>query len=80
MTDDQLKRATGVLERIGMVLGAMYAAQLGDEASLGQKAKRLQGCGFSNTDIADLLGSTANSIGVALHNLRRRGSHKRKRK
>ena len=38
------------MERIGMVLGALYAAHMGD---LDQKLKadRLSRCGFSNTEI-----------------------------
>jgi len=59
------------VERISMLLGALYASQLGDlEQSL--KADRLSRCGFSNTEIADLLGTSANTINVALHKARRR--------
>jgi DNA-binding NarL/FixJ family response regulator len=59
------------MERISMVLGALYASQLGDlDQSL--KAERLSRCGFSNREIADLLGTSPNTINVALHKMRRK--------
>lgn len=35
-----------------------------------EKVKLLSGAGFSNTEIASLLGVTSNSVNVALHRLR----------
>lgn len=64
---DRLKvaeRAVSALERIGMALGLIVAEQAG---SLPNKAKRLRQCGFSNTEIASVLGSTPGAVGVALH-------------
>lgn len=66
--DDKLSTA---IERISMVLGALYASQMGDlDQSL--KAERLSRCGYSNTEIADLLATSANTINVALHKARRK--------
>ena len=70
-----MDRAVRALERLGMVIGAVAANQFGD-ADLPAKAKRLQRMGFSNVEIASMLSSTANSVGVALHRGRTRGRRK----
>ena len=75
MTDNGQERSAGALERIGKVLGALYASTL-HELDLPDKASRLSRCGFSNTEIADLLGSTSNSINVALHKSRKSQAHR----
>ncbi len=71
MNDDSDNRLIVAMERISMVLGALYATHMGD---LDQKLKadRLSRCGFSNTEIADLLATTPNTINVALHAVRRK--------
>src|SRR5438874_2238863 len=58
MNDERGNRLTVAMERISMVLGALYAGHMGD---LDQKLKavRLSRCGFSNTEIADLLGKVS---------------------
>ncbi len=80
MSGAELKQAVESINRIGMVLGALFASHLGD---LDQrlKAERLSRCGYSNTEIADLLGTTANTINVALHTVRKgkRGTHTKPR-
>ena len=75
MSNDSQTRLVDLLDRIGKVLGAVYASTL-HELDIGSKAERLNRCGFSNTEIADILGSTANAIGVALHSSR----HKKRKK
>jgi CRP-like cAMP-binding protein len=70
MSEIESKRIAEALERIGKVLGAFYAAHLG-ELDQGVKAERLTRCGFTNTEIADLLGTSANTINVLLHKLRK---------
>ena len=70
-----MDRAVRALERLGMVIGAVAANQFGD-ADLPAKAKRLQRMGFSNVEIASMLSSTANSVGVALHRGKARGRRK----
>ena len=52
------------------MLGVLYAHYL-EDAELSIKAEHLSRCGFSNTEIAALLGSTPNSINVALHKARK---------
>jgi hypothetical protein len=59
------ERAVRALERIAIVLGAVAAGQM-PEADLSARAKRLRRFGFSNIEIAQMLGSTPNAIGVAL--------------
>jgi DNA-directed RNA polymerase specialized sigma24 family protein len=81
MSDAAVERAARALERIAVVLAALYAQQLKD-LDQGQKAKQLHHLGFSNVQIAHALATTSNAINVALHRARksRRGSKKTKRK
>ena len=77
---NQDTRIAAALERIGLVLGALYTAQLGKAES---KPERLNRCGFSASEIAGLLGMTTNAVNVALHRVRkstRRASSKAKKK
>jgi len=76
MSNDANERLALALERISKVLGALYASQMGD-LDQGLKAERLSRCGFLNTEIADLMGTSSNTINVALHKTRRQ---KKKRK
>jgi hypothetical protein len=78
MTNNANDRLTEGIERISKVLGALYASHLGD-LDQGVKAERLSRCGFSNAEIADLLGTSANTINVALHHARRKKKGKMKR-
>ena len=71
MSATQLDRATAALERIAITLAAICADQL-KEVDQPAKARRLSHLGFSNIQIADALGTTPNSINVALHKARRR--------
>lgn len=79
MSDGQGDRAlVDATERIAMVLGALFASNLGD---IGQdvKAERLSRCGFTNMQIASILGTTANAVNVGLHRARRRSRAARRR-
>lgn len=76
MSGDANERLALAIERISKVLGALYASQMGD-LDQGLKAERLSRCGFLNTEIADLLGTSPNTINVALHKTR---NQKKKRK
>jgi len=62
-----------------MVLGALFSSHLGD---LGQdlKIERLSRCGFTNVQIASILGTTANAVNVGLHRARRRNTPRRGKK
>lgn len=79
MSDKAMSHAASALERIGMVLGAMYAAQLKNEDQ-GKKAVRLKSCGFDNADIAEILATTTNTINVALSIQKKKGREKTARK
>lgn len=63
MNDQFLQRAAAALERIAAVLAALYADSMGD-INQGSKAERLSRLGFSNAQIADALGSSANAVNV----------------
>lgn len=63
-------RLSVAVEKIGRVLAVMYASQLG-EIEQGIKAQKLSHCGFSNPEIADLLGMTVNAVNIALHRARK---------
>jgi IS30 family transposase len=78
MTNDASERVAAAIERIGKVFGALYASHLG-ELEQGAKAERLSRCGFSNAEIADLLGTSPNTINVALHHTRKKKKAKKKR-
>ena len=78
MKDVELKKTIQALEKIARVLGALYALQL-DDADRGIKAEHLSRCGFSNVEIADLLGMKTNAVNVALHRVRKGESKKGKR-
>lgn len=74
--DDKLSTA---MERISLVLGALYASQMGD-LEQGLKAERLSRCGYSNKEIADLLSMTTNAVNVALHRARKGSKGKKGKK
>lgn len=54
MNEKEIRRLASALERIGKILGAVYMSQLGDVEQR-EKAERLNRCGFSNSEIADIL-------------------------
>ncbi len=49
-----------------------------EEENQKQKIKRLKQCGFENTEIAKMLGTTPNTVGVAVHSTKK--SKKRKKR
>ena len=69
MTDDNVEKLVRSLDRIATLLAASFADNLPD-ADLGRKAERLASLGFTHSQIAQVLDSTANSVGVALHRTR----------
>ena len=72
-------RLVETLDRISMVLGALFSSHLGD---IGQdlKAERLSRCGFTNVQIASILATTANAVNVSLHRVRRGGRTRSRRR
>jgi DNA-binding CsgD family transcriptional regulator len=69
MSAKEDKRLVSALERIGRVLAVQYASSVDMEQ--GEKAKSLSRCGFSNVEIAEILGMTPNAVNVALHRARK---------
>jgi len=77
MNEEIAERLVTALERLSLLAAMDFAVRLGEDADLGRKAERLQRCGFSNAEIANILDTTPNSIGVALHRNRALGRRKR---
>lgn len=64
MNDQAFERATKALERVALVLAALYGDRL-ENMKQGGKAERLSRLGFTNAQIADALGTSENSINVS---------------
>lgn len=79
MKTGEQERLASAVERIGRVLAAMYAGQLG-EIEQGVKAQKLSHCGFQNAEIGEMLGMTVNAVNVALHRARKGKEGKAKAK
>jgi len=70
--EDQVVAA---LNRISKILAGLLLHGLA-EADQVKKIVHLKGCGFSNTEIAQMLNTTTNTVGVALHSEKRKKSRK----
>jgi hypothetical protein len=79
MTGEATDRLAIAVEKLCMVVGAQFAEQLG-ELEGNVKAGRLRRCGFTNAEIARLLGITVNAANVALHRAERARPRRRKGK
>ena len=79
MTADPLERIAVAVERIVRLLGGALLKDIegGDQRP---KIARLKSYGFGNTEIADILGTTANTINVAVHSLRKKKKKGRKKR
>lgn len=72
------ERVAGALERISKILAGILLSDVRDSDQI-QKIARLRECGFQNREIADMLGTTANTVKAAVHSLRsKRKGRKRK--
>ena len=74
---DAMNRAVRAIERLSTVIGALAVNQFGD-ANLPAKSKRLRRMGFSNVEIARILASTPNAVGVALHSGKKKTRNKKR--
>lgn len=72
-------QVVSALDKIAKVLGAVYVHGLG-EAELPVKVQHLNQCGFTTTEIGQLLSATPNNIRVALHRARKPKTSKKKNK
>lgn len=75
------ERTIKALERIALVLAALYGDRLGNMKQ-GEKAERLSRLGFTNAQIAGALGTSENSINVSRvgHRKRTKGPQSSKKK
>lgn len=76
MAEPELQQIKSSLDRIAKILAGILLRDI-EDGEQKQKIKRLSQCGFNNVEIADMLGTTQNTVAVALHSLRK--SRKRKR-
>lgn len=67
------------INRISKILAGLLLKDV-EEADQGVKIKRLKGCGFSNVEIAEMLHTTPNTVGVAVHALRNKKARRAKKK
>jgi len=58
------------LDRIAKILAGLLLKDI-EDGDQRQKIRRLKQCGFENVEIARMLGTTANSVGVAVHALKK---------
>jgi DNA-binding NarL/FixJ family response regulator len=75
MPSDRIEEA---LERIAKILAGILLRDI-QEGDQIQKIARLKQCGFENSEIATMLGTTPNTVAVAAHSLRK-GKKKRRAK
>ena len=75
-------RSEVALERISRILLSHLCPDGYQRTLTKQKIKRLKQCGFDNTEIAKMLGTTRNTVGVAVHSLKssRKKKHPKKAK
>ena len=73
------ERSAEALERIAKILAGILLKDI-EEGDQKQKIKRLRQCGFENTEIAEMLGTTRNTVGVAVHSLKKAGKRKARKK
>lgn len=78
MADDQWGQIVRSLERISKILAGLLLRDV-EDAEQKVKIKRLKQCGFDNTEIAQMLGTTRNTVGVAVHSLKSKRKGKGKR-
>jgi DNA-binding NarL/FixJ family response regulator len=68
MTTDHWEQAVRSLDRIAKILAGLLLRDL-EDADQRLKIKRLKECGFENTEIAEMLSTTPNT--VAVHSLKK---------
>ena len=71
MPDAALDKIAEAVERIAKLMAGDLLKEIDGEKQH-VKISRLKGCGFKNTEIADMLGTTPNVVNVAVHGLRKK--------
>jgi len=79
MKEPGLEEVVRSLDRIGRILSGLLLKDI-EGAEQKHKIKRLKQCGFDNTEIAKTLGTTPNSVNVAVHSLKKSKRKAKKRK
>ena len=64
------------LNRIAKILAGLLLKDI-EDGDQKLKVKRLNQCGFSNAEIAEMLGTTANTVKVTVHSLKNSGKRKK---
>ena len=76
MPPSEFRELKAPLERIAKILAGLLLKDI-EDVDQKQKIKRLKQCGFENTEIAKMLGTTPNTVGVAVHSLKKSKRKKR---
>lgn len=66
-SEDDIGRS---LDRVAKILSGLLLKDI-EEGDQKEKIRRLKGCGLDNSEIATMLGTTANSVNVAVHRLKK---------
>ncbi len=66
------------LDRIAKILVGLLLKDIEDGHQT-QKVQRLKQCGFDNTEIAKMLGTSRNTINVAVHALKKKRKRSKKK-
>lgn len=77
--NEPLKTIAVAAERISKLLAGILMRDIEDGDQV-RKVARLKACGFGNSEIAEMLGTTANTINVAVHSLRHKKKKKKKKR
>jgi len=71
MPSSDLKDVKESLDRIAKILAGLLLRDI-EDGDQKEKIKRLKQCGFENTEIAKMLGTTPNTVGVAVHSIKKK--------
>lgn len=78
MPAEPVERIADTLDRIAKLLAGIFLKGNEEEDQKTQIA-RLKGCGFGNSEIAVMLGTTPNVVNVAVHSLRNKRRRRKKK-
>lgn len=68
---DDTENIVKALDQIARILTGIVLRDL-DEGDQIKKIARLKACGLQNAEIAKMLGTTANTVNVAVHSLKKK--------
>ena len=79
MPETPIDRIATAVERVTKLMAGILLKDL-EDGNQNIKIARLKSCGFKNTEIAEMLGTTANVVNVAVHSLKKQKGGKKKKK